>query len=60
MGPALDAAAALTPAQLYDQAVQAAAVAQTIGVGLASVAGWVVLLLLIAASPPARKPAPPC
>jgi len=47
---ALDAAAAVQPAHLYAQAAHAHAVVQTLGVGLAAVAGWVVLLLLIASA----------
>ena len=49
-GLALDAAAAASPAHLYAQAAHAQAVLQTLGVGLAAVAGWGVLLMLIAAA----------
>ncbi len=47
---ALDAAAAGSPAQLYAQVSYIDAAVQTLGVGLAAVAGWVVLLILIAAA----------
>jgi len=46
----LDAAAASQPAHLYAQAAQGQAVLQTLSVGLAAVAGWIVLLLLIASA----------
>lgn len=46
---ALDAAAATQPAHLYAQAAHAEAVVQTLGVGLAAAAGWIVLGVLIAA-----------
>lgn len=49
-GLALDAAAAASPAHLYEQAAHAQAVMQTLCVGLAAAAGWAMLLLLIAAA----------
>jgi len=51
----LDAAAASQPAHLYAQAAQGQAVLQTLSVGLAAVAGWIVLLLLIASARRAER-----
>ncbi len=48
-GTALDAAAALSPAHVYNQAIHAQAITQTLSIGLAALTGWIVLLLLIAA-----------